>query len=203
MLGGFRGRFALGTLALLGGMAIGGVAEAATIYTYDFTQSFGEAGAPITVSGNFSGTADSFDHISLATLIDFHVEASSGFFSASYSGIPDFFSYKIGDAVGTTLAFLSLLPDASYNPLPHVCTGVATAIFCKTDGALGAIAIIGSGTQVGVLSTSSSAPTVTLVSAVSSDPVATTPIPGTLLLFSTALAGLGATHARRRKPRLS
>jgi hypothetical protein len=191
----------LGALALLGGMAFRGAAEASTIYTYTFTQPFGQVGDPINVSGSFSGTADSFDHISLGTLIDFHIEASGGSFNASYSGPPDFFSYKIGDTIGTTLSILSLLPDTTYIPLPHVCTGVATAIFCETDSAFGAIAIaITLSGTVGVLSKSTVAPTVTLVSAVSSAPVATTPIPGALFLFVTALGGLGAVGAWWRKP---
>jgi len=190
----------LGALAVLAGIAFSGAAEASTIYTYTFTQPFGQVGDPINVSGSFSGTADSFDHISLGMLIDFHIEASSSTFNASYSGLPDFFSYKIGDTIGTTLSLLSLLPDATYIPLPHVCTGVATAIFCKTDSAFGAIAITItlSGTQ-GVLSASTVAPTVTLVSAVSSPPVATAPIPGALLLFVTALGGLGAAGAWWRR----
>jgi hypothetical protein len=194
-------RSGLVALALLGGIACRGAAEASTIYTYNFSQAFGPTGNPINVSGNFSGTADVFDHISLGTLIDFHVEASGASFHASYSGLPDFFSYKIGDTIGTTLSILSLLPDPTYTPLPHLCTGVATAIFCKTDAAIGAIAITItlSGDQ-GVLAASTVAPTVTLVSAISATPVATTPIPGALFLFMTALGGLGALGAWWRKP---
>lgn len=191
-------RWTMVGLALMGSLAIGGAAEASTIYTYNFTQSYG-TGSPIAISGSFSGTADSFDHISLGTLTDFHIEASSAYFSASYSGLPDFISYKIGDTAGTTLAIFSPLPNASYNPQPDICTGVATAVFCQTDGALGVIAILNSGTHAGVLATSLVAPTVTLVSAVSVDPVATTPIPGALLLFATGLGGLGTLSAWRRK----
>jgi hypothetical protein len=62
----------------------------------------------------------------------------------------------------------------------------------------GAIAITNSGTHAGVLATRLDALTVTLLSAIGSGPIAPAPIPGALLLFSTALGGIGVAGIRRR-----
>jgi hypothetical protein len=190
---GFLRRYAMPALALLGGVIGSHGAEAATIYTYTFTQDYGVGH---TLTGGFTGTADSFgDHISLGTLTDFHIEVAGPIATGSYSGLPNFFSFKIGDTFGTTLSIDSPMTLISDFVRVQVCTGILTMLSCGTDHSTGAIVLPG----FGALTTSTVAPTVTLVSAVDTPPVATTPIPGALLLFSTALGGIGAAAALRRK----
>jgi hypothetical protein len=200
-------RTLLGALALFWtAAAMGGRAEAATLYTYSFTQEFkigspGGAPIPTSLSGHFTGTADALGYINLSTLTDFHLEINSPhvpaeypYLPATYSSLPDFFSFQVGDASGSTLAFKSPAIFLVFPIESRVCVGVAVAALC------------GGGTSRGVyqlypyttfLAGSEVAPVVTLVS--SSSPVATTPIPGALFLFTTALGGAGALGALRRR----
>jgi hypothetical protein len=192
---GCLGRCTTAALALLGGVLCSHGAEATTIYTYAFTQDYGVGH---TLTGGFTGTADSFgDHISLSTLTDFHIEVAGPYANGGYSGLPNFFSFKIGDTLGTTLSIDSPMTLSPMFVRVEVCTGILTMLFCGTDRATGAIILAG----FGALTTSTVAPTVTLVSAISSTPVATTPIPGAIFLFSTALGGIGAAAVIRREAR--
>jgi hypothetical protein len=188
--------------------AMGAGAEASTVYTYSFTQDFtysinGGQAVPTTLTGSFTGTADAIDHISLDTLSDFHLnfdtehEYGSGIVAGTYSGLPDYFSFLIGDASGSSLAFQSPLHQPFF-PVgtSTACVGLVVAALCDGGTARGVVIAALGGTPV-VFASSAVAPVVTLVSAVSSPPVATTPLPGALLLFSTALGGLGVAGVRR------
>jgi hypothetical protein len=192
---------AVGALALLGCVVIGRGAEASTIYTYSFVQTdyfYNVAGffPPSIVTGGFTGTADALDHIHLDTLSDFHVDFDGhpgpGLFYEAYSGLPDYFSFQIGDN-GGTLAFQSPLRGVL-----ELCVGEAVITKCGSHLARGVLHVASASPYD--FAASGNGPVVTLVSAVSSSPVATTPIPGALLLFGTALGGLGAAGAWRRKP---
>ena len=178
----------LSALALAGAAFCGHGAEASTIYTYTFTQDYTSVFGAATVTGGFTGTAADLDHINLSTLSDFHLKYSSGALVGAYAGLPDYFSFQIGDTVGTTLAFQSpMFPG-------EVCVGAAVATLCNGGTSFGIF------TAGGVaVARSTFEPTVTLVSAISQTPVAATPIPGAMVLFVTALGGLGAAGAWRRK----
>jgi hypothetical protein len=178
-------------------------AEAATIYTYSFEQTgytidWGHSAVlPATLKGSFTGTPDAF-HINLGTLSAFQVQFDTAGGSASYSGLPDYFSFEIGDTSGGTLAFQTPVPLFPGFP-SEACVGVAVSALCNGGTARGYVRVGPDATAL-LFSRSDIAPVVTLVSAVSPTPEATTPVPGAILLFSTALAGLGAACARRRKP---
>jgi hypothetical protein len=187
--------WAVGALALVAGVIYGRGAEASAIYTYSFTQAytFNTSGTsvPATLTGGFSGTADAFGHITLATLTDFHISFAGGGSAAAYSGLPDYLSFKIGDTAGTTLFIQSpLIFGAPSILLAEVCTGLAVASVCNRQNEFGTVDFPGGTIEI---AGSRVAPTVTLVS------VATTPLPDTLFLFATALGGLGAAGAWRRK----
>jgi hypothetical protein len=198
----------LGILTLVCAAAGGGrSADATTIYTYSFAQEFttgtGGLAAPASLSGSFTGTADALGYIHLGTITDFHLNLSAFVVSAQYSGLTglDFFSFQVGDASGSTLAFrspaiLTSLPDTD----ARVCVGAAVAALCNGGtwrGVYQTIAVSsGDAFNIG---TSGIAPVVTLVSSISTPPVATTPIPGGLLLFSTALGSAGLVCVLRRR----
>lgn len=200
-------RCALGALALLGSVGFGRGAGASTIYTYSFVQTdyfYNLAGfvPPSIVTGGFTGTADALDHIHLDTLSDFHVDFDGhhpgpGLFYEAYSGLPNYFSFQVGDN-GGTLAFQTPLAG-----LVELCVGEAVFTKCEGGIARGVLHVMSNSPYV--FAATGNGPVVTLVSAVSSPPVvtppvATTPIPGALLLFGTALGGLGAVRTWRRKP---
>jgi len=187
----------LAALVLFGAMVACHGAAAATMYTYSFEQTGytvdwnGKDILPATLKGSFTGSVDAF-HITLGTLSAFHVQfdtvSPSGTHSASYSGLPDYFSFQIGDS-GGTLAFQSPLPLFT-GASSEACIGAAVSILCNggiargyVRVALGSTLLFSSRTDIG--------PTVNLVS------VATTPIPGALFLLTTALSGLGVMGFRR------
>jgi hypothetical protein len=179
----------LSVLALAGAAFCGHGAEASTIYTYTFTQNYTSVFGAATVTGGFTGTAADLDHINLGTLSDFHLKYSSGALVGAYAGLPYYFSFQIGDTIGTTLAFQSPIYPG------EICVGAAVATLCNGGTSFGIF------TAGGVaVARSTFEPAVTLVSAISQPPVATTPIPGALLLFATALGGFGAIRIWRRKP---
>lgn len=201
-------RSLLAGFALFWTTAGGGVAEASTIYTYGFEQTgylvdatpvFGGI-LPATLKGSFTGTSDTIDHISLGTLSAFHVQfgATNGAGSlVSYSGVPDYFSFQVGDTNGSTLAFQAPLPLVT-GAMGQACVGVAVAVLCGGGTGLGYVGVNVAGAVL-LFNESAVAPTITLLSAVNDTPVATTPIPSALLLFGTALGGIGAAGAMRRK----
>jgi hypothetical protein len=193
----------LGILALLTGLVIGQAASASTIYTFGFQQTgldvFStpaiESG---TLSGTFSGTVDSLGIMSLADLTSFHLEINGlpgpqpNFSSSS---LPYLFGFHVGDP--SSLTFIEL---TEY--VPHLflevdyCMGAAAGFVCNGGNARGVLAVDvlpGSDRLFALAPTlvSNSAPTVALVS--------TTPIPAAGLLFATALGGIGALGAVRRR----
>jgi hypothetical protein len=185
-------------LMLMAGIGFGGAAAASTIYTYSFTQAYtygfsSENRYPATLTGGFTGTADASGHINLGTLSDFHLNIDTSIYTGSYSGLPDYFSFLVGDASGSSLGFQSpVIVAAPPSFALQICVGLPVAALCNGGTARGVYSFVG----VGSYATSDIAPVVTLVS---SSTVATTPIPGALLLFITALAGLGAAGAWWRK----
>lgn len=190
----------MGALALLGSGVFGRGADAATIYTYSFVQDYtygfdSENRYPATLIGGFTGTADASGHINLGTLSDFHLNIDTSIYPGSYSGLPDYFSFLVGDASGSTLGFQSPVMVASPPSYPlQICVGLPVAALCNGGTVRGVYSFVG----IGSYGTSNIAPVVTLVS---SSTVATTPIPGALLLFITALGGVGAAGAWRRQRR--
>ncbi|WP_395015602.1 hypothetical protein [Dongia sp.] len=204
----FRGlRRFLGALALIWALGAGG-AEASTIYTYSFSEDYNYSlGAgyiyPAKLTGGFTGTSDATGHISLSTLTDFHLTFDfppggvPGLAFGTYAGAPDYFSFLIGDASGSTLAFQSPLDLYLLPSDETACVGAAVAFLCSGGASRGVVA-----TSFGIFARSEIAPSVSLVT--TSAPVAATPIPGGLLLLGTALAGLGGLGGlgavRRKMP---
>jgi hypothetical protein len=202
-------RCAMGVLVLLAVVALGRCAAATTIYTYNFIQtdyvySLGAGSSFVTtVRGGFTGTADASGHINIGTLSDFRVEydispfgSGPGVFYGYYSGVPDYFSFLIGDTSGSTLAFQAPLTLNAFSPYPsQICVGAAVAFLCNGGTPRGIVTV--SFDETGsIFARSDIAPVVSLVS---SSTVAATPIPGALLLFATALGGAGAVGALRRR----
>jgi hypothetical protein len=184
--------------------AIGGGAEASTVYTYSFTQDFnyslGNGGVnPTTLTGGFTGTPDATGHISLSTLTDFHLtfdNAPAGFPSGgpvfgTYRSLPTYFSFLVGDTSGSTLAFQSPLDLLVFTGDETACVGAAVGFLCDGGNSRGIVLA-----SIGAFAHSEIAPAVTLVS---SSTIATTPIPGALLLFGTALGALGMAGGWRRR----
>jgi hypothetical protein len=192
-------RTLLGALTLfLTAAAIAGTAEAATIYSYNFIQEFDVSGTgvpPDTVplSGHFAGTADALGYINRNTLTDFHLEIPVPNYPGAYSAQPDFFSFQIGDPSGSTLAFRVSGLNLGFSSA-QLCVGVAVGVLCSGGTSRGVYQFT---VTSAVIARSEVAPVVTLVS--STSPVATTPIPGALFLFATALGGAGAVGVLRRR----
>jgi len=187
----------LSALLLLGAGVSG--AEAATVYTYSFTQDFvyslGNGFVnPATLVGGFAGTTDATGHVSLNTLSDFHLTfdrgTTPGIAFGAYAGPPEYFSFLVGDASGGTLTLKSPLKLLLFTTDATACVGAAVAFLCN-GGSRGVVL-----SAIGVFARSEVAPVLTLVSATT---VAVTPIPAALLLFGTAIGGLGAARAWRRK----
>jgi hypothetical protein len=174
-------------LVLAGAAFCGRGADASTIYTYTFTQNYDSFGFAATVTGGFTGTA-ALGYINLSTLSEFHLEYSSTNYLWTYAGLPNDFSFGIGGPSGTSLTFRSpIFPG-------EICVGWAVSFLCNGGTSLGIF------TTGGVaVARSTVEPVVTLVSAINETPVATTPIPGAMVLFATALGGLCAAGAWRRK----
>jgi len=195
-------RTVLGALTLVCFWATGGAcANASTIYTYGFSQQTtvqiaGAGSLPGALSGSFTGTADAFGYINMATLTDFRLETSAFLYGAKYAGPPDFFSFQVGDTSGSTLAFQSpaVIPGSILDA--QVCVGVAVAALCNGGTWRGVYKLVGATSNI---STSDVAPLVWLISSTSTPPVATTPLPGAMLLFTTALIGAGVTGAMRHR----
>ncbi|WP_459856195.1 hypothetical protein [Dongia sp. agr-C8] len=185
-----------------------GGAEASTIYTYSFSEDFNYSlGAgylyPTKLTGGFTGAADATGHISLTTLTDFHLTFDyapgglPGLAFGSYAGLPDYFSFLVGDTSGSTLAFQSPLPIGLFSTATStVCVGAAVAPLCNGGTPRGVVAISFGGAPAGIFARSEVAPVLTLAS---SSTIATTPIPGAMLLFMTAVGGLGAASLRWRR----
>jgi len=199
-----RGALCVGAGLLLAAVALDRAAIASTLYTYSFTQDVNyrlDSGFiyPATFSGGFSGTATADGHISLDTLTDFHLHfddnpyGSPGVFYGVYSGLPDYFSFLIRDTTGGAFAFQSPLDHPVLTSITSTaCVGAAVAALCNG----GTARCVVTWAALGIFARGDVAPVVTLVS---TSTVATTPIPGALLLMMTALSGLGAVGAMRRK----
>lgn len=209
-------RRAAGVAALLFGLAVAGMAQAVPVYTYTFSQSDyrpadPSISTPGTVTGSFSGTLDSTGHISRNTLTAYHFEiggfdsSALSLFAWSHDTLPFYFSYIPGDA--SSFAVVDHGRDFGAYAI-DVCIGLPTGITCNAGSARGAgvMALGGTGSPVDnfwlVAVTTDSTPLLTGSVADVGDPVylvATTPIPGSVLLFGSALAGLGGMIWRQRK----
>ena len=197
----------LGILALLTGMVLGQAAAASTIYTFGFQQiGLDVFSTPAvengTLSGTFSGTVDSLGIMSLADLTNFHLEingfaAPNDLYNFRSDELPYLFGFHVGDP--STLTFIENLVDLPSASSDHdYCMGATVGFVCNGGSARGVAA---RGFHIGSsifyvfdpVLVSNSAPTVTLVSS--------TPIPAAGLLFATALGGMGALGAMRRRAR--
>jgi hypothetical protein len=185
----------IGLLATLSGVS---TAQAATINTYTFTQD-GYAskccGDPAIVQGTFTGLVEADGLMNLAGLTDFHLTLSlalghSTVLTYYSSGLPSLFSFDTlsspnASGGNSTLGFVAtiLLPEPS-----NLCIGSPTPFFCVASG--------NGGVSSDVINymTTMSLPHLTLVSG-----TAVTPIPAPILLFGTALAGLGLLGAKARR----
>jgi len=196
-------RTLLGALALVAIAAAASVrAEAATIYTYGFAQPFtvevaGAGASAGSLGGRFTGTADVLGYITLATLTDFRLETSAYLYGGQYVGLPDFFSFQVGDTSGSTLAFQSpAIPSMGSLSDAQVCVGVAVAALCNGGTWRGVYKFKGAAANI---SRSDVAPTVWLISSTGTPSVAATPIPGAFFLFTTALGAAGMAAVLRRR----
>jgi hypothetical protein len=197
---GFPARSALAALVLAGSFLSAAAADAATIYNYSFVQTgydnnpvYGLGPAPATVSGTFSGTLNAGGSIDPSTLTDFHLTFAYDGFPISYSdhGPPIVFSYHPGD--NGSLAIIQGLSNGY-----EACTGIVVGFECAGGNALGSVSFNFQG--LAPLELSYTAPIVTLVSTTLDPPVSATPVPATLPLFLSALAGLGLIARRRQRP---
>lgn len=202
----------LGALALPMGLfcatslVLGSAAEAATIYTFSFVQTgygvgpFDFVGDNATVSGTFSGTLDAGGYLEAANLTDYHLSITfdhAHVLDTQDFGPPDLFSYIPGD--NGSLNIKQRMADTFFDG-SYVCIGFAVGLTCGGLSSWRGIETARIGDQYYAYLVTTSAPVVTLVSAVSdTPPVATTPIPATLPLFVSALGGLGVFGVRRRK----
>ncbi len=196
-LGQAIGRFGGATLLAILGIFAGSMrGEAATISTYSFFQDgYADPGnfvGTATVQGSFTGSVEPSGIMNSAGLTAFQLTLTlnqpNGSFQLHSSGMPSFFSFDTlsspNPSGGNSTFALAVALANSSNTL---CIGVATPFICGRT-ANGGFTVYG-------LTTMNFAQ-LTLV------PPTVTPIPAPVLLFATALAGLGLLGARaRRLPR--
>jgi hypothetical protein len=175
----------------------GAAATPLTLQTFTFEQPnysvFGlNSGGKLT--GRFTGSLDSFGRIVFGTLTEFKLSLT-GFNSPvdqlnqSTLARVDYFDFKPGDS--TSLNFHAFMQNTVLGNF-SACIGFITDLLCQST-ARGALTAIEGPV---VFAFSESAPIVTEVT------LAPTPIPGALLLFSTAATALPALAiARRRRGR--
>jgi hypothetical protein len=200
-------RCVLGALGLCGVLPVlGAAADAATIYNFSFVQT-GYVQGPAdssddhaTVSGTFSGTLNGGGYLEAANLTDFHLqinyEGNSGGDLINF-GAPYLFSYIPGDN-----GSLNIVQGMNGGVLGGfwTCIGFAVSLVCDGTADLRGSEVLSNGQYFFSYLVTTTPPEVTLVSTVSdAPPVAPTPIPATLPLFMTALGGVGAYGAWRRK----
>lgn len=193
--------------SLLGAMLLALVgaapARAVTVYTYTFEQQgftgvgFAENG---TLTGGFTGVADSNGDITLGSVTDFHFTLS-GFTtnvggvapngSASGINLLKSFFFRVSDP--GLFGFESEMPYSNFVNFPRLCLGAQAGFVCAAPGnPHGAIGTVDVPFYTPVYYTASW-PTLTLVSATT-----TTPLPASLVLFATALGGLVGCRVLRR-----
>jgi hypothetical protein len=191
-------------LMMVGSLVLAGGARASTINTYSFTQT-GYAGPPFdgtNLFGTFTGTVDSSGRIGLADLTSFSVTMNEYYFGGLLGDFtatsPTFFSFDTGGGP-STLAFAAPFPSASAPGVPNeICVGAAAAFgLCGGAGGFVGVWHLVNISGSDVYFTTSQFPVITLVS---SETTAVTPIPATLPLFASglgALAWLGKSSRRR------
>jgi hypothetical protein len=201
------GRRAVGTAALLAGLAFAGMAQAVPIYAYTFEVSgfVGSGAAAGVLKGSFSGALDSGGHITKNTLTSYHFEISGfdgvlGSFDWSSDNLPYLFSYIPGDTGSFALV--------EYNPIAApltACIGGPVAILCGGGPARGAIANSPFGHGLPGLAflaaATDSMPVLNGFVVDIGDPVFLnpTPVPPALLLFGSALAGIAGLGIFRHR----
>jgi hypothetical protein len=189
-IGGFLARGALTALALAGGALFGGTADAATVYNYSFVQTgyninpvYAYAPSPGTLSGTFSGSVAPSGYLDPASLTNYHLTFTYDGAPVSYldAGAPAAFSYHPGD--NGSLSIVQAFGNGFVG-----CVGFVVGYQCGGGNALGSLSVNLAAIPFEV---SSTAPIVTLVSTTLDPPISSTPVPATLPLFASALAGLG------------
>jgi hypothetical protein len=168
-------------------------AKAATINTYSFTQSGYSSGPGIygTLQGTFSGYVASDGLMNLAGLTAFHLEANVHYIAADFValnvGMPTEFSFNTQGG-NSSLGLVVAMQDIGVRD-DTICIGSLTPFRC---GAIGGA----NGAYLSIPFVTSEFAQVTLLSS-----TAVTPIPAPILLFATALSGLGLLGARARGQR--
>ena len=146
----------------------------------------------MTVQGTFSGLVEPDGLMNLAGLTGFQafVSVHTGFGTANAVSValPTFFSFNTlsspnASGGNSSLAFFVMMSDDGYTTGQNLCVGSATFLKCGVSGVAGAYS--------SVPLTTTAYPHVTLVSS-----TAVTPIPAPILLFATALSGLGLLGAQ-------
>jgi hypothetical protein len=175
--------------AVLAGLLAAPAAKAATINSYSFTQ--GGYDSLLSVRGAFTGVVGDDGYMRLADLTDFYIQ---GFPLLTGDSRPTMFSFNTGPGNASTLFIVATLRDL-YGSLGNytLCTGAATFLVCNVQNQLGAIVNARGGTYTTDL------PDITLLSSKPIVVPTTTPSPGALLLFATALGGLGPVAVAKRR----
>jgi hypothetical protein len=177
-------------IAIVTGLLLAARAEAATISTYTFTQSgyiFSD-GSPSTaiLNGTFAGSVEPDGLMKLAGLTQFQIRltiapGTPAEYTVPSSDIAMLFSFDTlssPNASGGNSA-LAIVAFGFFGSPGYLCVGSPTPFSCHVS-ANGAFSLYGLRTLA--------LPHVTLVTAL-------TPIPAPLVLFGTALAGLGLLGA--------
>jgi hypothetical protein len=180
----------------LAGTLIATRADAATINTYAFTQNgyVGPGGLTGSLQGTFTGKVEADGLMNLSGLTAFQMTLTINLSSfptetASSVGLPSLFSFNTLAAPNpsggnSTLAIVSSVYLAA--AVSDLCIGVAAPFTCGVSGASGAYPTLALATT--------SFPQLTLLNT-----TAVTPLPAPVLLFGTALAGLGLLGAKKRR----
>lgn len=182
----------LGTIvfaaALAALLSVAAPAKAATINTYTFTQEgYSLGGFSGSVKGTFTGLvgSDGFMNLTGLTAFDLQLDIPPFLPALSVDMPTEFFFNTLGG--NSTFALVVAMEPSAGPQYDKVCVGSLTAFRCGVSG---------NGAYPALSLSTMSIAQLTLVSS-----TAVTPIPAPILLFATALSGLGLLGARARRQR--